>query len=555
MQRRLVDHASAVRERGLMNIKDLLSRSDSLFSKRAGLLSLWQETAENFYVERSDFTHQRTLGTDFAAHLTSSYPLLVRRDLGDQISSMLRNEEWFEVSVEDDDRLTNIDLQWLEHATKIQRRAMYDIKSGFVRATKEGDHDWATFGQCVITPEINWYNPSLLYRCWHLRDTAWVDDYTGQICEVHRRWDCSARDLMRKFKGKVHSKIVDREKTEPYCDIKCLHVVMEADQYFDPKQVKARYVSLVIDVENQHVMESVQRPNLGYVIPRWKTVSGSQYAFSPATVIALPDARLIQSMALSMLEAGEMAVRPPLVAVPDAIREDVQYFAGGITKADVEGDRQLKDVLAPIFQDKSGVNFGLELVKDTRDLIASAFYINKLSLPPAEGDMTAYETSERVKEYIRQAVPLFEPLNVEYNGELCEQTFQLLMGVRGFGPLEEIPPNLRRQNTKFKFRNPLQEASDRKKGTLWQMTQQLTAETMQLDPNVGVMLNAPVALRDALNGVGTPSKWLRGEEETDALVAERQKQQQAVQQMQMAAGAGQAVQELGKAGEAIEAAV
>lgn len=536
-----------------MNIKDLLSRSDTLFSKRAGLMSLWQEQADHFYVERADFTTTRHLGSDFAGHLTSSYPLLVRRDLGDQISSMLRADEWFEISVEEEDRLTNIDQQWLERATGIQRRAMYDIKSGFVRATKEGDHDWATFGQCVITPEINWNNTSLLYRCWHLRDTAWMEDYTGQICEVHRKWDCSVYDLIRKFKGKVHSKVLERQKKEPYCDIKCLHIVMEADQYLDQKEVRSKYVSLVIDVDNQHVMEVAQRPSLGYVIPRWKTVSGSQYAFSPATVIALPDARLIQSMALSMLEAGEMAVRPPLVAVPDAIREDVQYFAGGITKADVEGDRQLKDVLAPIFQDKSGFNFGLELMKDTRDLIASAFYINKLSLPPAEGEMTAYETSERVKEYIRQAIPLFEPLNVEYNGELCEQTFQLLMSVRGFGPLEEIPRNLRRQETKFKFRNPLQEASDRKKGTLWQMTMALTAETMQLDPNAGVMLDAPTSLRDALNGIGTPAKWLHGEEETAALIAQRQAQQQAMQQMQMAAGAGQAVQELGKAGEAIEA--
>jgi hypothetical protein len=44
-----------------------------------------------------------------------------------------------------------------------------------------------------------------------------------------------------------------------------------------------------------------------YRIPRWQTVSGSQYSYSPATVAALPDARLIQAMTFTLLEAGEKA--------------------------------------------------------------------------------------------------------------------------------------------------------------------------------------------------------------------------------------------------------
>jgi hypothetical protein len=53
--------------------------------------------------------------------------------------------------------------------------------------------------------------------------------------------------------------------------------------------------------------------SLIYVIPRWQTVSGSQYAYSPATVAALPDARLIQAMTLTFFEAGEKATNPPMV--------------------------------------------------------------------------------------------------------------------------------------------------------------------------------------------------------------------------------------------------
>lgn len=538
-----------------MNIEELISRGDGLFSKRSGLMSLWQEQAENFYCERADFTVTRNLGTDFAAHLTSSYPLLVRRDLGDQISSILRpaGEQWFDITIEREDRLQNADKRWLERATKTQYRAMYDLHSGFVRSTKECDHDWATFGNGVISAEINWEEMTLLHRCWHLRDVAWVEDYAGRVCEVHRKWTMSPYDMIRKFRGKVHQKITERVKTEPFCDITCRHVVMESAHYYDGKRVKAKYVSLIIDVENKTILEEVQRPHLGYVIPRWKTIAGSQYAFSPATVIALPDARLIQSMALSLLEAGEMSVRPPLITVPDAIREDVQYFAGGITKADIENDQQLKNVLAPILQDRSGINFGLDLLKDTRDMIASAFYINKLMLPPAEKVMTAYETSQRVREYIRQSSPLFEPLLSNYNGELCEMDFELLMSVGAFGLREEFPQNLRGQNVRFKFKNPLQEAADQKKGQTLQMGLELTAQAMQLDPNAGAILNAPAALRDALSGIGTEADWMYDEDVSAQMVAERQKQQQAAQAMQMAQAAGQAGQDIGKAGQELEA--
>lgn len=538
-----------------MNIQELVDRGDSLFSKRSGLMSLWQEQADHFYVERSDFTVTRNLGTDFAAHLTSSYPLLVRRDLGDQISSILRppGEAWFNISIEREEKLQNADKRWLERATKTQHRAMYDLHSGFVRSTKECDHDWATFGQGVISAEINWEEMTLLHRCWHLRDTAWVEDYSGKICEVHRKWTMCPYDMVRKFKGKVSQKITDLVAKEPFRDIVCRHVVMKAEHYYEGKKPKAKFVSLVIDVENKTILEEVQRPNLGYVIPRWKTISGSQYAFSPATVIALPDARLIQSMALSLLEAGEMSVRPPLITVPDALREDVQYYAGGITKADIENDQELKNVLAPILQDRSGINFGLELMKDTRDMIASAFYINKLMLPPAEKTMTAYETSQRVREYIRQSSPLFEPLLSNYNGELCEMDFELLMSVGAFGPPAEFPENLRGQNVKFKFQNPLQEAADMKKGQTLQIGLQLTAAAMQLDRNAGVILNAPVALRDALSGTGAPAEWLYDEAVSDQMIKQKAQQQQADQMIQMAQQGGQAAQEIGKGAKEMEA--
>lgn len=157
--------------------RQLIENGDALFSKRLGLMSFWQEVADQFYPERGAFTYTPTLGEDFAAHLNSSYPLIVRRELGNAISSMLRrqDQEWFRMTVDREERLDHAGRAWLERATKIQRRAMYDRLAQFIRATKEGDHDFVSFGQAVITKDINYAKTALLYRCWHLKDVAWCD--------------------------------------------------------------------------------------------------------------------------------------------------------------------------------------------------------------------------------------------------------------------------------------------------------------------------------------------------------------------------------------------
>ena len=172
-----------------MNIKQLRATVDDLFTKRTSLMTRWQEIAENFYPERADFTLRRTIGNNFAENLMTSYPIQCRRDLGDQIGIMLRqtSKEWFHMSPSDKNRENNESKRWLEYATGTQRRAMYDRVTRFTRAVKEADHDYAAFGQAVISVRLNKNNDALLYRCWHLRDVVWMENSEGDIGLIGRK--------------------------------------------------------------------------------------------------------------------------------------------------------------------------------------------------------------------------------------------------------------------------------------------------------------------------------------------------------------------------------
>lgn len=540
----------------MMDLKKLIEQGNQLFKNRTTLMILWQDIAENFYPERADFTVKREIGDDYAGNLTSSYPLMVRRELGDAISSMLRprDQPWFSITVDGIDDLSYTSRLWLEAATKVQRRAMYDKRSQFVRATKEGDHDFAAFGQCIISLEIDWSTTTLLYRSWHPRDVVWCEQYNGIVGDIHRNWSPDVRTLHTIFgKDKLHPNVTKRLDKDPYCTIQCRHVVLPVSQYDGDRSYSTPFVSMFIDIDNKHLISETPSWSQIYCIPRWQTVSGSQYAYSPATVAGLPDARLLQAMTLTLLEAGEMAVRPPLIATKEAIRSDVSIYPGGITWVDAQYDERLGEVLRPITQDKSGLPFGTDLAEEKKLMLQQAFYLNRLSLPPSEREMTAYETSQRIREYIRNALPLFEPMEHEYNGGLCEMTFDALMRVGAFGPVVEFPDELRGNDVKFKFESPLHEAIDRTKGQKFIEAKQLLREAVEVDPSAVGVLDIRKSFRDALYGIGIETGWTRPEEEVEALAQKMQQEQQAQQVLQLAQQGADVAETASKAGE-LEAA-
>src|SRR6185295_7072822 len=139
-----------------MDAKKLVELAQNLFGKKLALNSLWQEIADNFYPERADFTLTRSIGTDFAANLMSSYPVQCRRELGNQFATMLRPtaRSWFHPRVRYKKKASTDAQGYLEWFEETQRRAMYDERSLFTRATSQDDHDYAAFGQCALSVEL-----------------------------------------------------------------------------------------------------------------------------------------------------------------------------------------------------------------------------------------------------------------------------------------------------------------------------------------------------------------------------------------------------------------
>jgi Bacteriophage head to tail connecting protein len=546
-------------------VKELLEQGDRRFSNRFPLLTLWQSMAENFHPMRADFTRNRYPSEEFASYLMSGMPVMAHRDLTGALSFMLRPQEtpWFEALTDNEE--INQDPQakgWLERTDLILRRILYDRRSQFVRATKEGDGDFVAFGQCVIEVTQRQALDGLLFRTWHLRDCVWTENAEGIIDSLQRKWKLEARQVIRIWPDKVSSELETRAEKEPSYEVNLRVITVpieEAELPNKPKSKALAFARIIVDEDHQTVLEEVPQRRFGYVVPRWVTIGAgagivgqvsSVYAYSPAAVVALPDARMLQQIGLTLLEAGQKVVDPPMIAVGEAINGGVNLYAGGVTHVDVDYDERTGEVLRPITLRPEGLQWGDEREKLIESKIKEAFYLNTISLPALDmsGEkMTAEEVRERIKEYVRRAAPLFEPMVTEYNGQLVEETFELAMSMGAFGSPYDMPQVLRGQNVRFRFQNPLLQAEDEAKTVSFTKASQLLAAAMQIDPSVQADFDTETAYRDAYAGTGGPAKWLRSQQDAARIKQQMAQQQQAAQQAAMLGHVGEQAGKLGTA--------
>jgi hypothetical protein len=161
-------------------------------------------------------------------------PVLAHRDLGNSLSRHAATARHALVSSAHrrrEDQQRRGARSWLDNKGDVMRRIMYDQRSQFTRATKQGDHDFVAFGQTVIAVDVNSLGNGMLYRTFHLRDVAWCENDELVIDTVHHNWKHEVRALIKKFPKTVSADGQGAGGKEPYREIKCRRIIMPADQY------------------------------------------------------------------------------------------------------------------------------------------------------------------------------------------------------------------------------------------------------------------------------------------------------------------------------------
>ena len=562
--------------------QELIDLGNKLFDEKRPLDELNQEIAENVYPERADFTRERYLGENFADHQMDSFPNLARRELGNSMSSFLRPRarNWFETTTLDEDRDVDPDnARFLAHITKTVKSLIYHPKTNFIASTKAADHDFVSFGNCVLSIEDASRKASSEYEaprnfpyfeCHHPRDAAWQENEISSIDHIHLKGVMTARQMKRKFGEKVLSEEVKRacEKT-PNKKVTIRRIVMPSDEYDyiggDAKGKKGKrlpFVVVYLDVDNVKVLREGGLHDFLFAVPRWHRIGSFPYGFSPPGTSSLPDARMAQMLASIILESGEKQIEPPVIALEEKVRE-ASLQSGSITWVDASYDGKVSDAFAAL-QVEGDMRVGFEMRKDVREMLSKAWFLDKLALPEAGKEMTAYETARRVEEHVRNLLPLFEPMEIEYNTQLLDKAFSVLDNMGAFD-WSQMPDDLSNADITWTFKNPMQEASSRILVSQYQEALGLIQSGFEIAQATGQPITIPVkldvALKDALRGTSMPASWRKtpAEEEAEAQAAaeqaaEQEEQATQLQAAQELAGAAEIAEQTGKGMQSLQSA-
>ena len=519
--------------------------SDELFSRQAPQLSIWQTLADFFYPNVGIFTHTAKNNYHIMNdRLLNSRPVRSRRDLADAVGAMLREGKWFEITTqaEPDDE----GARWLNWASERMRKLMMFRGTGFSRAMKEGDSFFITFGQFVCSVEMNHTMSNLLYRHWHIKDCAWSEDKEGHIAFVTRRCEMDARNLIRTFgEEKCGKELVDLANKNPFESVQLRHLVLPSEVRGGEQHPQMMqdgtipeylpYASVYICERNgeKRLLEDYFRKDMYYIIPRWQTIAGSPYAFSPASSTALPDARMLQAIEETSVESAERYARPTYYARHKIITGPLDLRPDGVTYVDDNQDNNQGDPINVL----PTPSHGYPITKDTREStlqsIEDSFHLPNLKLPDKQ--MTATEFVEWLKDYQRKNLPLFAPMEKEISAQVCERTFNLLFDHGLFGGIDDVPQSLQGQEVIFKFSSPLRQTENDQQLHKWSQLMEIATNTAQLSPDALTNIDFDEGIRNVVRNTGLPPEVLRDEKSVIAL--KQMQQQQAEAEAQQAAEA------------------
>lgn len=536
------------------NARELITLGDRLFTRKAQLDELWQTVSEQIYPERANFTVSRVDGEEFATELYESGPPQARRDLAGAIGAILRPraKEWFKPKPKDTWRQTARALAWCDFARDRMRGLLYNEATMFQKTMADADDDFCSFGNALPILSENGDRDGFFFELTHLKDNAWTTNRANVVDVNHRKFKKTLRWVYQKWGSQALSaeQLKTMEK-DPYREIEIRHVLMPADDYdFISLPRKAlggkTYASIYINVEGQKIAKEGGYWEFPMLHRRWRVPSDSAYGYSPAAMLGLVDARLLQSQSRVILDAGELAVAPPLVAKRDAVLGGINNYAGAVTFVDMEYDERLGDAIRPL-ETGGDVRLGLEMKVDTRNILQAAFYLNKLTLP-SDKDMTAYEASERIAEYIRSAGPIFEPFEAD-NARMLNTMFDMGLRIGYFGPIEEMPPELRGGEIEFEFDTPVSQAYRRVK--VMRANEVVTAlgPIAQIEPSVKDNVNFDKLARSTMDNIGGDADWKFSEEEVAQTRQARQQKMDEMEKMQKADAALSAADKAGSAGQ------
>ena len=530
--------------------KELLKRQSALELERTYYEATWDEIIEFINHSSKSINKSPQKGQKTGESVYDSTAIRARNLLSDGLNGYLVSPamRWFSLKLPNTlefpgwsgmrswngkrmDEMPEV-KQWLEWCEEVLYSSF--VRSNFYDRTPQIFSDGATIGTVDTYTEEDIITGKTSFTVPHVREIYIASDLYGRIDTVHRKYQVSVRNLVKKF-GYDKLKAVDpgiwyKFENTPFEMVDIIHAVFPRSD-FDPRMKDNKnkpYASCWI-CNNKLVQESGYADS-PHTVWRWRTESDEVYGRSPGWD-SLIEVRLSNQMGEDILDAADMALRPPY-AVLEELRGRVQIVPKGRTYL-----QNMNMAPAPLASDMRGFPFSMETQARVDKAIESHFHTDfflMLSRAAFEKiNLTATQVLEMQGEKAAVLGSRIGALQTEFLNPIIDRMFSIERRAGRIPPIPDVLLEYSGTNIEIDYMGPLAQAQRR----LFK-TQNINAALSSVAPLLEVapdvvrsIINWEETIRELLETNGMPQKCINNPKVVQQLIAE---QQQAMKANQMA---------------------
>lgn len=422
--------------------------------------------------------------------------------------------EWFQYSTLDPammDKLTN--RRPLERATKLVHSIFKNPESAFYSALHEWYFEITGLGTAHLFKRGK--GTKSTFETIPLAEMLFEENHLGQIDTAYHCTYMTPKQLMDQFPEmdedlmrNLENAGKDPNVTNKYKMIHCIKPRKNRDKTKIDAKNKAYMSVYILEGFGQHVLEESGFDRFPVYSARWEKIAGREvYGRSPA-MKSLKDAKVLNQMVKTNLEAGEQIVMPALQGPYNAYVGKIKLMPRFINFYKMTmgiSDPTLKPINVV-----GNLPVGLEMEQQRRQAIKESFFIDLLQ-EDKRARMTQLESAQSTQDRLMKMAPQTLRIQTEALTRLVTDLFD---EIKEEGLLDDLPEEI--QDVQIVYNSPLVQAQKQSQVSDITGFANLLAQFAQVFPDL-LLVPKPLPFAQKIATVfGIDAKDLNSEEEINA---------------------------------------
>lgn len=368
----------------------------------------------------------------------------------------------------------------------------------------------------MMTPVV--YRNLHLSQCYPRSNRYGVFDgmfvcYEWTLAEVVKRFGIEALDDSSR---KMY-------EAKPETMVECVHAVAPRDDA-DRMRFGSRgfpWASVWVLAEKKHVLSESGYREFPYQVARWRTRTGEKFGVGPGLRM-LPEVKMLNEMMHTVMEAAQLAIRPPLQAPDRNFLGPIRFYPNSVSYYRSGTNDRIEPITTGARPD-----IGIELIERQRMLIREGLFADAFGITEDSNgvNVKATFTMQRRDDQFRRLSPIASRLDQELFAPLIGRLFAILQRA---GRIPPAPEGL--DKVDIDYVSPVARAMRTTEADDIFRLLELAGPLGEIDPGALANIDADAAIRVAGTELfNVPASVMRSPAEVKAI---RQAQQEQKQQEQ-----------------------